>query len=244
MKTLLPGFILVLHTFGRDLKWNPHIHCLLSEGGAGNFSVWRPVKHFDYTLLRNAFCTALLNDMEKTIGPSFKPVKASIYANHRNGFYVRAKPHTGSGNHAIKYISRYLGRPVIASSRIDSYDGSLVTFHYNRHEDGKLMVETVSVLDFVSRLIRHIPEKHFKMIRYYGLYAKHHPQEKHLFHSISPEKHPYYKSLNYWRLSLMASFNVDPLECPNCSETMEVFEIWYKKTALFDQLRKLLGKPP
>lgn len=22
-----PGFILVLHTFGRDLKWNPHIHC-------------------------------------------------------------------------------------------------------------------------------------------------------------------------------------------------------------------------
>lgn len=42
----------------------------------------------------------------------------------------------------------------------------------------------------------------------------------------------------------MASFNVDPLECPNCSETMEVFEIWYKKTALFDQLRKLLGKPP
>ena len=42
----------------------------------------------------------------------------------------------------------------------------------------------------------------------------------------------------------VASFNVDPLECPNCSETMEVFEIWYKKTALFDQLRKMLGKPP
>ena len=28
-----PGFISVLHTFGRDLKWNPHIHCLISEGG-------------------------------------------------------------------------------------------------------------------------------------------------------------------------------------------------------------------
>ncbi|MFR7846901.1 MAG: transposase [Coprococcus phoceensis] len=22
---------MVLHTFGRDLKWNPHIHCLLSR---------------------------------------------------------------------------------------------------------------------------------------------------------------------------------------------------------------------
>ena len=31
-----PGFICVLHTFGRDLKWNPHIHCLISEGGVGN----------------------------------------------------------------------------------------------------------------------------------------------------------------------------------------------------------------
>lgn len=31
-----PGFICVLHTFGRDLKWNTHIHCLVSEGGVGN----------------------------------------------------------------------------------------------------------------------------------------------------------------------------------------------------------------
>lgn len=33
-----PGFICVLHTIGRDLKWNPHIHALISEGGAGNFT--------------------------------------------------------------------------------------------------------------------------------------------------------------------------------------------------------------
>ena len=30
-----PGFICVLHTFGRNLKWNPHIHALISEGAAG-----------------------------------------------------------------------------------------------------------------------------------------------------------------------------------------------------------------
>lgn len=43
-----PGFILILHTFGRDLKWNPHIHALISEGGAGNHTVWRPCTHFDF----------------------------------------------------------------------------------------------------------------------------------------------------------------------------------------------------
>mgnify|MGYP003469238257 FL=1 len=36
-----PGFICVLHTFGRDLKWNPHIHCLISEGGLGKSGLWR-----------------------------------------------------------------------------------------------------------------------------------------------------------------------------------------------------------
>ena len=50
-----PGFILVLHTFVRDLKWNPHIHCILSEGGIGNSGLWRAKTHFNYTYLRNAF---------------------------------------------------------------------------------------------------------------------------------------------------------------------------------------------
>ena len=47
-----PGFICVLHTFGRSLQWNPHIHMLISEGASGNFSVCRVVKHFHYELLR------------------------------------------------------------------------------------------------------------------------------------------------------------------------------------------------
>lgn len=57
-----------------------------------------------------------------------------------------------NSNHVIKYIGRYLGRPVIATSRIDSYDGDSVTFHYNRHEDNKLITEAIPVLEFISRL--------------------------------------------------------------------------------------------
>ena len=67
-----PGFICVLHTFGRSLQWNPHIHMLISEGGSGNFSVWRVVKHFHYELLRKSFRFSLLNYLEDHIGKSFK----------------------------------------------------------------------------------------------------------------------------------------------------------------------------
>ena len=169
-----PGYILVLHTFGRDLKWNPHIHCLLSEGGVADNGKWRNVTHFNYTYLRNAFRTVLLNELEKYIDdPSFKRIKAACYQEHKQGFYVYAKPNKCKPNIVIKYIGRYLGRPVIATSRIDKYDGDSVTFHYNRHEDDKYVEETIPALEFIERLIRHIPEKHFKMIRYYGVYARH-----------------------------------------------------------------------
>ena len=120
------GSVLTLHTFGRDLKWNPHIHCLISEGGYSDDGFWRNVKHFDYTFLRNAFRTALLNEMESKIGSSFKKVKAKCYREHQQGFYVYAKPNLCDPRIVVKYIGRYLGRPVIATSRIDKYDGCLL----------------------------------------------------------------------------------------------------------------------
>lgn len=223
----VPGFICVLHTFGRDLKWNPHIHCLISEGATGTLTPWRPVKHFNYVQLRNAFQTALLNQMEAHIGPSFKAVKSAIYSHCRNGFYVRAMPNKCDPKVVTKYIGRYLGRPVIATKRIDSYDGTNVTFHYNRHEDEKLVVETVPVLSFIERLIQHIPEKHFKMIRYYGIYARHHKKDSRLRKAISKEKHKILLSFNRWRDSICFSFGYDPLKCPKCKNTMVFLELYH-----------------
>jgi len=235
-----PGFICVLHTFGRDLKWNPHIHALISEGGAGNITPWRPFKHFDYTFLRNAFRKVLLEKMTNAIGPSFRKIKNDIYKNHADGFYVRAKPNLCTPDITIKYISRYLGRPVIATSRIDKYDGETVTFHYTRHEDDKTIEECVPAIDFIKRLIVHIPEKHFKMLRYYGIYAKHHKHEKKLRRCISPEKKRFIKRTLDWRNSILLSFGYDPLHCDTCGTSLLVLEVYHKKTALFEQYRKVM----
>ncbi|MFI3214722.1 MAG: transposase [Eubacteriales bacterium] len=222
-----PGFICVLHTFGRDLKWNPHIHCLISEGGVGKNLLWKHKKHFNYKLLRDSFQTALLNLLYAKLGDSFKKVKAAIYNKHKNGFYVYAKPNKCNPSNVIKYIGRYLGRPVIATSRIDSYDGELVTFHYNRHEDNELITETIPALDFISRLIQHIPEKHFKMIRYYGIYARHRESDKCLHRAISKEKHKFYLSFNKWRESILFTFGYDPLKCSKCGSTMLFLELYF-----------------
>lgn len=143
-RNFVPGFICVLHTFGRPLEWNPHIHCLLTEGGFSDDGFWRVVNHFNYTYLRKAFQTALLNELEKRIGPSFKKTKVAIYKKDKNGFYVYAKPNLCDTDTVVKYISRYLGRPVIATSHIDFYDGGNVTFHYNKHEDNSYVEKNSS----------------------------------------------------------------------------------------------------
>ena len=226
-RNFVPGFICVLQTFGRDLKWNPHIHCLISEGGFSDDGFWRNIKHFNYRLLRDSFQTALLNELHKKLGPSFKKVKASVYSNHKNGFYVYAKPNKCNPKDVIKYIGRYLGRPVIATSRIDRYDGDFVTFHYNRHEDNKYIEETIPALDFIQRLIRHIPEKHFKMTRYYGLYARHREKDKTLRRALSRQHRHFLLSNSDWRTRISTHFGYDPLQCPCCKKEMTLVELYY-----------------
>ena len=186
-----------------------------------------PCQHFNYTYLRNAFRTALLNEMESRIGSSFKKTKAKCYTEHKHGFYVYAKPNKCDPETVVKYIGRYLGRPVIATSRIDKYDGRMVTFHYNRHEDDKYVEETIPAIDFIRRLIRHIPEKHFKMIRYGGIYARHRESDKRLRRAISREKHHIFRSFNQWRNAILISFGYDPLECPDCKHNMKLLELYY-----------------
>lgn len=226
-KNFVPGFICVLHTFGRPLEWVPHIHCLLTEGGFSDDGFWRTVTYFDYTYLRKAFQTALLNEMEKRIGPSFQKTKALIYSKDKDGFYVYAKPNLCDPDTVVKYISRYLGRPVIATSRIDSYDGENVTFHYNRHEDDAYVQKTVPVLDFIRLLIQHIPEKHFKMTRYYGLYARHREIDKSLHKAIPKSKHRILLDFNTWRKLILLSFGYDPLQCPKCHHQMVFLELYH-----------------
>ena len=54
-----PGFILTLHTFGRDNKWNVHIHCLYSEIALGN-SKSKKFDFIPFDMLRKRFQKVLL----------------------------------------------------------------------------------------------------------------------------------------------------------------------------------------
>lgn len=224
-----PGIICALHTFGRDLKWNPHIHMLISEGASGNSIVWKEFHHFPYLMLRKKWQTTLLSNLEKILGKSyFRSFKNFIYSHTENGFYVYAKPSLSSSYDVVNYIIRYISRPAMAQSRIIDYDGSYVTFWYQRHEDNKKIIEKIPVFEFIQRLIIHIPDEQFKMLRYYGIYAhkcKHHDK---LIKRVKQSTINIRKKLSKWRESIELSFGYDPVKC-SCGNFMSFFNIYCKK---------------
>ena len=222
-ENLKPGFILTLHTFGRDDKWNVHIHCLLSEFALGN-NYDRKIDFIPFDMLRKRFQKILLDLLEKDIGKSnFRHIKNLIYSKYNNGFYVRAKKSEfPNSKKAISYILRYCGRPCFASYRIISIDDDYISFWYQRHEDDLFVIEKIHIFEFIARLIRHIPDPQFKTIRYYGFYAsKQHRLYNKCKKLISKDKIPFYRSLNKWRMLLLVSFKKEPLVCDVCNTVME-----------------------
>lgn len=216
-----PGFVSTMHTFGRDLKWNPHIHMLLTEGASGNKTVWRKISHIPFNMLRKRWQATILSLLHDELGSSFYRLKSYLFNNYTKGFYVYANPNVNSkSSDAIKYIIRYTGRPAMAQSRIIDYDGLFVKFYYDRHEDNKRVVENISAIEFIKRLIIHIPEEHFKMIRYYGLYAKKYTHSSKLYLMDTPTKKYFRRKYSHWRARLLLAFGVDPL-CCSCGNIME-----------------------
>ncbi len=61
----------------------------------------------------------------------------------------------------LGYIGRYIRRPAIALHRIEEYDGEYVTFKYHDKNDGQEKREKLTVEEFISRLIVHIPDEQF-----------------------------------------------------------------------------------
>ncbi|MNN34867.1 putative transposase [compost metagenome] len=84
LEQFVPGIIATLHTFGRDLKWNTHIHMLVTEGAMGRKTDWKVFNHFPYDMLRKRFMTKLLFELSLHIKTDpFRKLKNELYKSKR-----------------------------------------------------------------------------------------------------------------------------------------------------------------
>lgn len=220
LQKFLPGFFAFLHTFGRDLKFNPHIHILIAEMKISKIEI-KKWEYFDYKSLSLRFQKILTDLMLKKI-PEFTLEDArKSYLNHKKGFYVYAeKKEFKNLKDGIEYVCRYCGRLAISENRIIKYENNQVTFFYHAHEDDSYHEVTVDAFHFILLLLRHIMPKNYKIIRYYGFYRKKPKQHKHIKKLIENIKIPFRKQFLKFEISIQKYFNKNPLYCPHCDVKM------------------------
>ena len=63
-----PGLILILHTFGSDLKWNAHIHVIITAGGLSlEEDQWIKHSYFPQQVIRPMYRYHFLKELKKLL---------------------------------------------------------------------------------------------------------------------------------------------------------------------------------
>jgi len=124
------------------------------------------------------------------------------------------------------YIGRYTKRPVLAESRIKEYDGDAVTFEYHDKIEKTHKLISFGWLEFLIRLIRHIHDKHFRGIRYAGIYSnKTRKRDLETVSLILKVEAGKGREPLKWRMRRIKQNGGDPLLCSRCRNEMKLVKI-------------------
>src|SRR5215831_13611243 len=181
------GFFGILHTWGQNLLFHPHIHCVIPGGGVApdktrwihpQYPFFLPVKVLS-KVFRGKFVAALRRLHRKNLLTcagsirhlaELKYFSAFLRTLFRKEWVVYAKPAFGGPDQVVRYLGRYTHRVAISNHRLISFDGNDVTFLWRDYACGnKQKRMTVSAEEFMRRFLIHILPKGFVRIRHFGV---------------------------------------------------------------------------
>lgn len=255
-KGAIPGIFIAIHTFGRDLKRNVHIHLSVMLGGLSlDHSRWIPLYFHQETLMKmwryriismfRLYYTMKLLILSKQIENlinhtfSFNNLLDKLYNTY---WHVHCAPATNSHKQNVEYLGKYSKKPPIAGSRLKHYDGNIVTIQYLDHNTKTNKYKTFDIQEFIKRFLWHIPDKYYRSIRYYGflsnrLRGKLLKIVRKLLRLHEPKIPP---PMTYQQRKI-AEYGIDPFKCTLCNSQMLLSTVVYGITNTM-QLVALLPK--
>jgi hypothetical protein len=215
--------IVVQHTFGGDLKFNCHLHILLSAGGLQKSTGrWIPELHLNKDALMKMWRYAVVDHLRRAIKARVLEFELGLQDLHRLiSTAYRSEKHPRwiifidkivSKAHFLGYAARYVRRPPIAKWRILKVTDGQVEF-VAKDTRNDTLVRTWCTLDrFVRLLAAHVPDHYRHAIRYFGLLAPRAKGQRDagLFHLLGQQRRPRPQRLS-WRESVKKYFRVDPM---------------------------------
>ena len=160
------GFFGVLHTWGRQLEYHPHIHYIVPGGCFDKESGYWHSSRIDFYVpvaaLSKIFKAKFRDEVIKAgLYDQINPVVWTLDWN------VNCQA-VGSSEGSLKYLAPYVFKVAISDSRIVRVENNQVIFRYKKQKSSRWRTMSLEVMEFIRRYLQHVLPTGFMKIRYYG----------------------------------------------------------------------------
>jgi len=161
------GMVGVLHTWGRNLAYHPHVHYLVPAGGCKE-EEWLPTRP-NFLLPVRALSRVFRGKLQQALRGTdcYARIPARVWQQE----WVVHCEGVGSGLQALQYLAPYIFRVALSNNRLLKLENDRVTFRYRDTETGAQKRCSLGAQEFIHRFLQHVLPHHFVKVRYYGFFA-------------------------------------------------------------------------
>ena len=212
----------VLHTWGRDLCYHPHIHYVIAGGSldSGNRWLCSSEKFLVPVAALSPIFRAKFRDGLKKLGLC-DSVDPRVW---KKAWVVHSKP-VGAAEGALRYLAPYVYRVALSNNRIEHVGQNTVSFRYKESDTGSRRRMILSPMDFIHRFLQHVLPDGFHKVRYYGLLSPKNRKTLKLLQNVlaaNTTLGAILKCKEPEQSSQPGSHDrADPLLCPHCGGTFK-----------------------
>ncbi len=232
------GTIAVLHTWGQNLHYHPHIHCLVPAGGLTANGKWKkarknylvPVKALSVLFRAKYICYLRQAHKQGRLGLKglcarwrpYRSMNKLLNSLYHKDWVVYAKEPFAGPEKLIGYLGRYVKRIAISNDRIVNIDvdQKQVAFRWRDYADeNRSKVMRLSFEEFIRRYLQHILPSRFSKVRYYGLLANRDKTKRlaRCLKALGRPTKPKVIEIN-WQERFYRLTGIDPTLCPRCED--------------------------
>ncbi len=230
-----PGIIAVLHTWGQQLSFHPHVHCIVSGGGIDKDKRWKEAvkaKHkflFPTKAVQAVYRAYFLNQLQQQIDKGIVTMREEQHkdwlglrtALYNMDWIVDFREPMGGPAQVLEYLGRYTHKVAISNHRIKRIDmDNNVTFEYKDYADeGKKKSMTLQGEEFLRRYEQHLLPPRFCKIRHYG-YLGNYKRKQRVNEMLQQMELPQHaqQALVSSTIRMIEKYGTDGMLCSHCKK--------------------------
>ncbi|WP_321493336.1 transposase [uncultured Desulfobacter sp.] len=245
----VPGASIAVQTYGDFLNFNPHLHAIVSDGCFSKDGDFHMAPGFFLEDLEEIFQYEVLKMLKKE-GKITADIIENMLSWRHSGFNVYIGDRIFSDDKAdLGKLARYIIRACFSQERMvyipaEASDDATAKVVYTS-KDRKFR-KTFNALDWLARLVTHIPGRYEQTVRYYGYYSnKSRGMRKKAetdddIPAVIPNEMSSKESRQNWARLIQKIYEVDPLICPKCWGQMHIIS-FIEELDIIEKILRHLG---